>query len=84
MSFEDIIFALALAAVAFGVVYWMLYSRYRNINKKYEVVEHTESLTLQTHVSDQFNRKNKGLKDAKIAGYNQLNHTARVNRIQHL
>lgn len=84
MTIEDIMFAFVLAGVVFGLVYWLLYKRYRNVTAKYEVVANTKSVTLQTHVSDQLHRKNHGLSGAKISGHNQREHTARVKRIQHL
>lgn len=84
MSSDYLVAAFIAAIIVFVVTYMWLYNKYRNVNAKYEVVGNTVSVTLQTHVSDQLHRKNKGLSSSKISGHNQNNHTARVKRIQHL
>ena len=83
MSVEYIIMAFVAAIIAFVVTYMWLYNKYRNVNAKYQVVQHTKSLTLQTKVTDQFARKRKGLSNSTISGGNLQNHTARVKRIEH-
>lgn len=83
MSFEYVVIAFVAAIIAFVVTYMWLYNKYRNVNAKYEVVQNTKSLTLQTQVVDQFSRKRKGLSNSKISGANLQNHTARVKRIDH-
>lgn len=83
MSAEYIIGALILAVVVFAGIYWWLYQKYRNVDKKYEVVQNTATVTLSMNVQDSFHKKRKELESKTIDGENLTNYTDRVKRIEH-
>ena len=81
MSVEYYLVSFAIAVAVFAAIYWGLYIRYRNVNKKYQVVRDTRSRPLAADVRTSFVRRRKGLRNPSISGGNERNFDARVGRV---